>query len=267
MAAERHDEAIRRLEQEREARDEVEAKRARIAEALLYDTPGSRIDAFTRAARGRIERRLRKFGFLEGDAGANFRSLVRDLAGVGASARYGVLLRAIWAYRGQLRLILLAVIAFAVAFALHWLRSLGGEETLLGHERSVRARSGLVEGARRADRIRHRGAYRARIRSAVRQSLARCDFLEFVVPRLETASSRRSRASARTRRERRPSRAAGRGAAGGGRRREPTRRNPRAAGGRGRGAGDASPRGRHSCSPPRGRRRRRASLWARSRAP
>ena len=116
-AAERHDELVRRLESERAARDDVEAKRARLTDALLYETPGSRVDAFIRANRGAIESRLRRFDLAEGDATTNFRHLVRDFDGAGPAARAGVAVRAIWAYRGQLGWLLAAVIAFALAFA------------------------------------------------------------------------------------------------------------------------------------------------------
>ena len=50
-AADRHDEIIRRLETERAAREEVEAKRARLPELLLYETPGSRVNSFIRTSR------------------------------------------------------------------------------------------------------------------------------------------------------------------------------------------------------------------------
>jgi hypothetical protein len=130
VAVERHDEAARRLEQERSARDEVEAKRARIVEALLYDTPGSRIDAFARGSRAKIEARMRRFGFVDGDANANFRSLVRDMAGLGPGGRVGVSVRSIWSYGGQAGLLLLAIFAFALAFILHWVRIPGAGDAL-----------------------------------------------------------------------------------------------------------------------------------------
>ena len=120
-AAERHDEIVGQLEQERRTRDEVEARRARLSESLLRETPGSRIDAFIRTSRSSIDSKLRRFGF-EGDADLNFRSLVGDLAGFRAGSRLGLFLRAIWAYRGQARLIALAILAFALAFALDRLR-------------------------------------------------------------------------------------------------------------------------------------------------
>ena len=86
-AAERHDEIGKRLETERAARDDVEAKRARLTEALIYDTPGSRIDAFIRSNRPTIDARLRRFDLADGDAAANYRDLVRDLETAGAASR------------------------------------------------------------------------------------------------------------------------------------------------------------------------------------
>jgi len=129
-AAERHDELIARLEQERRARDEVEGRRARIAETLLYETPGSRVDSFARASRSAIEARLRRFGFAEGDADMTFRGFVRDLSGARASSRLSMFLRALFAYRGQLRLIVLAVVAFALALGLNRLRDPGAADAL-----------------------------------------------------------------------------------------------------------------------------------------
>ena len=55
-ASDRHDEAVRKLEAERAQRDELEAKRARLADTLAFDTPGSRLDVFARARRERSRR-------------------------------------------------------------------------------------------------------------------------------------------------------------------------------------------------------------------
>lgn len=129
-AAERHDEMVGRLEGERRARDEVEGRRARLADALLFETPGSRIDAFARAGRAGIEARMRRFGFDEGDSDVNFRRLVRDMHGLRAGSRPGVFLRAIFAYRGQKGFLVLATLAFALTFALARLR--GGLADELG---------------------------------------------------------------------------------------------------------------------------------------
>jgi hypothetical protein len=122
-AAERHDEIIRRLEADRASRDETEAKRARLLEALLYETPGSRIDSFIRSGRPTIDARLRRFGLAEGDSGANYRDLVRDLASLGAGSRVGLAARAMWAYRGQIQWLMLAAAAFIFAVGVDRVRS------------------------------------------------------------------------------------------------------------------------------------------------
>ena len=122
-ALERHDEARRRLEAERQARDETEARRARLNEVVLFETPGSRVDAYARASRGRIEARLRRFELVNGDPIVNFKDFVRDLAGAGGGSRAGVALRALWAYRSQARLLLSAIVLFALAFGVSQLHS------------------------------------------------------------------------------------------------------------------------------------------------
>lgn len=118
-ASDRHDEIVRRLEAERTQRDEAEARRARLPDALLFETPGSRVDVFARARRGSIDSRLRRFDLAGSDAGASYRDLVRDIASLRAGGRLGVALRSIWAYRGQRSLIFWAIVAFVLGFAAH----------------------------------------------------------------------------------------------------------------------------------------------------
>jgi hypothetical protein len=122
-ALERHDEARSRLEAERQARDELEARRARLSDVVLYETPGSRIDAYVRSSRSRIEALLRRFDLVSGDPISNFKDLVRDLASAGGGSRVSVALRAIWTYRGQTRLLLTAILFFALALGASELRS------------------------------------------------------------------------------------------------------------------------------------------------
>jgi hypothetical protein len=118
-ASDRHDEIVRKLEAERSRLDEVEAHRARLADALLYETPGSRADVFARSRRGAIEARLRRFDLAGSDAALSYRDLVRDMASMGAGGRAGVALRSLWAYRGQRRLLFWAVVALVLGFVLH----------------------------------------------------------------------------------------------------------------------------------------------------
>ena len=126
-ASDRHDELVRRLEAERTQRDEAEARSARLPDALLFETPGSRVDVFARARRGSINSRLRRFDLAGSDAGASYRDLVRDIASMRAGGRLGVALRAIWAYPGQRSLIFWAIAAFVLGFAAHLLH---GQQTL-----------------------------------------------------------------------------------------------------------------------------------------
>ena len=112
---------MRKLEGERAQRDEVEAKRARLADALAFDTPGSRLDVFARANRGTIEAQLRRFGLAGADADSSYRNLARDVSTIGAGGRVGVVIRSIWAYGSQARLLLWGVFAFVLAFVLRFL--------------------------------------------------------------------------------------------------------------------------------------------------
>jgi ABC-type Na+ transport system ATPase subunit NatA len=120
-ASDRHDDLVRKLEAERAQRDEVEAKRARLADALAFDTPGSGIDVFARAHRGTIEAQLRRFGLAGADADSSYRNLARDVSTIGAGGRVGVVIRSIWAYGSQARLLLWGVFAFVLAFILRFL--------------------------------------------------------------------------------------------------------------------------------------------------
>ena len=120
-ASDRHDDLVRKLEAERTQRDEVEAKRARLADTLAFDTPGSRIDVFARAHRGTIEAQLRRFGLAGADADSSYRNLARDVSTLGAGARVGVVIRSIWAYGSQARLLLWGIVAFVLAFVLRFL--------------------------------------------------------------------------------------------------------------------------------------------------
>ncbi len=120
-ASDRHDDIVRKLEAERTQRDEVEARAARLADALLFETPGSRVDVFARARRGAIDARLRRFDLAGSDAAASYRDLVRDVASMGPGGRAGVALRSIWAYGGQRRLLFWAIVAFVLGVAVSFL--------------------------------------------------------------------------------------------------------------------------------------------------
>jgi hypothetical protein len=117
-ATEADDAARQRLEAERRTLDEVESRQARLVETVLYDAGGTRVDAYARARRGELEARQRAFGF-SGDPIDTYKDLVRDVAGVGGPMSHmRASARALWAFRGQTRLLVLAALAFALAWAL-----------------------------------------------------------------------------------------------------------------------------------------------------
>jgi hypothetical protein len=125
-ASDRHEEIVGKLEAERAQSDEIEARRSRLGDAVLYDTPGSRVGVFASSRRATIEASLRRFDLAGTDAIASYRDLVRDLSGLGPGARAAIVLRAIWARGGQRRLLIWAIVAFVLAFALQKLN--GGEQ-------------------------------------------------------------------------------------------------------------------------------------------
>lgn len=117
-AAEASDAARRRLEAERRALQETEARQSRLVETVLYDAGGTRIDAFVRSRRGELDARQRAFGF-SGDPIDTFKDLVRDISGAGGPlARAAASTRALWAFRGQSRLLVLAIVALLLAWGL-----------------------------------------------------------------------------------------------------------------------------------------------------
>jgi hypothetical protein len=131
-AAERLDEGRRRLDAERQNLDEVESRRARLPDTVLFDSAGSQVDAYARTNRTKIESRLESFG-ITGDPIANYKSMVRDIAGSGGvGGRIAAALRVFWAFKGQTRLLVTAaVLVFigmgldaAVADQATWLASL-----------------------------------------------------------------------------------------------------------------------------------------------
>ena len=110
------DETRRQLDSERRALEDLDARRARLGDTLLYDSAGSGVDAYARSNRTAIEARLRRFGFT-GDAIANYKDLVRDVGeNHGFAGRVQVFFRSLWMFPGQARLIVWAIILFLLAW-------------------------------------------------------------------------------------------------------------------------------------------------------
>lgn len=111
----------RKLLAERHNLAQAETQQASLTETLLYDTPGSRVDAYARRVRAGFEPRLRRFGFT-GDAVAEFKDFTRDLAETGAApVRALQSLRALYAFPGQIRLLVYAALSFGLSWGAGWL--------------------------------------------------------------------------------------------------------------------------------------------------
>ena len=114
-ATQLYDESRRRLESERQNLSDLEARSAKLIESVLYSIPGTQIDAYARANRAKMEPRLKGFGF-SGDPLATFKDLVRDLAETkGLLDRIGAATRALWAFQGQIKLLVFAGLLLMLA--------------------------------------------------------------------------------------------------------------------------------------------------------
>ena len=113
--SDRLDDARRRLDSERRALDEAGSRRARLTETVLFEGAGSQVDAFARANRAGIEARLAGFG-IGGDPIRSYKELVQYVAGSGG--RFGLALRSLWAFKGQSKLIVAAIVLCVVAVGL-----------------------------------------------------------------------------------------------------------------------------------------------------
>ncbi len=124
LAGERVNALRRSLDGERQTLDELSSRRARLTDAVLFDAAGSRLDGFARANRGRIEARLSAFGLGTSDPIRTYKELVRQGAEAGGGSRLGLTVRALWAFKGQGRLIVLAVLLAALG----WAAGLGADD-------------------------------------------------------------------------------------------------------------------------------------------
>jgi hypothetical protein len=111
----------RKLIAEKQALSDSEMRRAALKDILLYETPGTRVDNYARRIRNAFEPRLRRFGFT-GESLAAFKDLTRDLNESGGLVRRLLAsLRGFYAFKGQKRLLALAVLAFGANMGLAWL--------------------------------------------------------------------------------------------------------------------------------------------------
>ncbi len=101
--------------------------RARLADALLFETPGSRVDVFVRARRAAIDARLRRFDLAgptpaqaTATSSATSPACAPPAGSASPSGRSGRI-------RGQRKLILWSIVAFVLGFLIHLLH---GQEAL-----------------------------------------------------------------------------------------------------------------------------------------
>ena len=127
-----HDELSARVESDRIALDEAEGKRARLEDILLFQSPASQIEAFINTNKGQIDSRLRRFGLPTDEEAKAYRNLLRERSASGFGRRAALAIGAIFGYRGQFRLLLLAVVCFVVAFGLNASRAEGFAQWLTG---------------------------------------------------------------------------------------------------------------------------------------
>ena len=115
LAEARVDALRRSLDAERQGLDDLAARRARLAETVLFDAAGSRVDTYARGHRGRIEARLRAFGLPTSDAMQTYKQLVRETAEAsGPAIRTRMMLRSLWGFEGQGKLLATAIILAVV---------------------------------------------------------------------------------------------------------------------------------------------------------
>ncbi|MGO9675597.1 MAG: hypothetical protein ACLPSF_15755 [Methylocella sp.] len=116
-AFERLDAARLKLEAERRVLEEAEARRAKLADSLLYESPGSQIDAYATGRRGRIKAAMASFG-IAGDPLLGYKDMVAEAADASGPSRTNFAMRSFFDLKGQKKRIILAIILAAIGFGL-----------------------------------------------------------------------------------------------------------------------------------------------------
>ena len=155
-ALERLDVSRRKFEAEKRALDEANARRARLAESILYQTPGSQVDTYTSANKARIKGLLSKLGSPSNPLLA-YKDMAGTIAGTpGWARRTGFVLRAFFAFKGQtksiataiLLLILGAALGFAIDKHVAWLGWLRANESSVAIANWLEAHMDLLASLR-----------------------------------------------------------------------------------------------------------------------
>jgi hypothetical protein len=108
----------RKLDAEKRALDETSVRRARLAEAILYETAGSQVDAYACANRTRIKGLFARLG-IAGDPLLAYKDMAGTIASAdGTARRAGFALRAFFAFKGQMKLMAAAILLFLASAGL-----------------------------------------------------------------------------------------------------------------------------------------------------
>jgi KAP family P-loop domain len=100
----------RKLDAEKRDLDETNVRRARLAEAILYETSGSQVDAYAAANRTLIKSLFGRLG-VTGDPLLAFKDMTGTAASTnGAARRAGFAPRAFFGFKGQTKLIVTAIL-------------------------------------------------------------------------------------------------------------------------------------------------------------
>ena len=106
-----------RLESEQRSLNELQARRARLNESVLFEVANTDVDDYARRHRKQLEAGLKTFGFT-GDATAVFKDLVRELVDrPGPLSRLSAFGDSVWAYAGQAKLLVWALALFLLGWA------------------------------------------------------------------------------------------------------------------------------------------------------
>jgi hypothetical protein len=155
-ALERLDASRHKFEAEKRALDEASARRAGLAETILYQTAGSQVDTYTSANKARIKRLLSKLG-IAGDPLLAYKDMAGTIASTpGWARRAGFVARAFLAFKRQRKLIaaaiLLVVLGAALGFAIDehtaWLDWLRANESSVSIANWLEAHMDLLAGLR-----------------------------------------------------------------------------------------------------------------------
>ncbi len=101
-----------RLSAEHQSLEQLKVRREGLNESLLFGAANTKVDDYAKRHRKRLQATLKGFGFT-GDPTATYKELLRDLAA--RPARLTAFTDTFWAYAGQTKLLVWAIVFFLVA--------------------------------------------------------------------------------------------------------------------------------------------------------